>query len=294
MHIKSNIELNVIHFAVLAICPLILVVTGSMQALFFLVMVAIGLVLSLLVCTLLNKYLSVPIKIFLTALISTLLVTAVNFLLGDKQVLGVGASNINFYVVLSTIILSSDTYYVHTKASTTHYIKKILVAIISFSLLLMIYTMVVEILGYGTFFGMKIKNFAGIEFFRGITFSLLWLGLICALAELIFRTINTKLKNRTLTYQKFLKQIRNERAFQYDQLRREKLLTNPIEVNSIGGEKADEESEKSNDNIVDVEEKPEEPQEEPKSTERKKRKHFKASKETKVEKVYDDEHREDK
>ena len=294
MHIKSNIELNVIHFAILAICPLMLVVTGSLQALFFLAMVAVGLILSLIICSLLNKYLSSTIKIFLTAMISTFIVTIVNFLLGDKQILGVHAGNINFFVVLSTIILSIDTFYVNTKASSSHYLRKILNSVLSFAALLFIYVIVVEMLGYGKFFGIKLGNFGGIEFFRGITFSLLWLGMICAFAELIYRAINSKLKDKKLTYQKFLKQIRNEKAFQYDQLRREKLLTNEVEVNSIGGEKAEEESEKSNDNIVDVEQVKEEPKTEENEPERKKNKHFKVSKETKVEKVYDDEHRGDK
>ena len=294
MHIKSNIELNVVHFAVLAICPLLLVATNAVQAMLYILLTAISFFLAVFLCYIFNKYLSVPVKIFITALLASFVVTIANFILEKSNSALVQAGSVNFYAALSTVILSIDTFYVNTKASSKHYLAKLLNSIVSFAVLLMAYVILTEILGYGTFFGKSIKNFGGIEFFRSITFGLLWLGLICAFAELVYRYINAKQKERKLTYQKFLKQIRNEKAFQYDKLRREKLLTNPIEVNSIGGEKAEEENEKSNDNIIDVEDKKEETEEEPKTAIRKKNRRFKASHETKVEKVFDRQHREDK
>lgn len=297
MHIKSNIELNIVHLAVLAVCPLMFITANSTQALFYVVATAVCFLVSVFVCSVFNKYLSQSIKIFITAILSTFLITIFNLLLDKVNILNLKASDSNFYAVLSTIVLCVDIYYIDTKARHKKYFSNIMSAIFTFAMITMVFIVVKEFLSLGTLFEKQLFKFNGYEFFGGVTFNLLWLGLLCALSQLVYRAIKKKTNERKMTYQKFVKKIRNEKVFQYDKLRREKLLTNKIEVNSIGGEVAEDISEKSEENEI-VEQKPAEEEmdvtEPSKPEKRKKNKHFKASKETKIEKVYDDERREAK
>ncbi len=297
MHIKSNIELNIVHLAVLAICPLMFVMTNATEALFFVSATAVCFLISVFVCFVFNKYLSKSIKIFITAILSTFLITIFNLLLDKFNILNLKASNLNFYAVLSTIVLSVDVFYIDTKARHKKYFANIMSAIFNFAVLTLVFIVVKEFLSKGTLFNQSLFAFKGVEFFGGVTFNLLWLGLLCALAQMVYRAIKKKTNDKKMAYQKFVKKIRNEKVFQYDKLRREKVLVNTIEVNTIGGEMAEDISEKSEENEI-VEQKPSEEEtnvtEPQKPEKRKKNKHFKASKETKIEKVYDDERREAK
>ena len=129
MHIKSNIELNIVHLAVLAICPLMFVMTNATEALFFVSATAVCFLISVFVCFVFNKYLSKSIKIFITAILSTFLITIFNLLLDKFNILNLKASNLNFYAVLSTIVLSVDVFYIDTKARHKKYFANIMSAI---------------------------------------------------------------------------------------------------------------------------------------------------------------------
>ena len=74
MHIKTNIEHNMVQIIVLAICPLILVVNTMTQGLFFIVSTILCFVLSSFLCGLLNKYFSRNVKIFVTAVLSSFII----------------------------------------------------------------------------------------------------------------------------------------------------------------------------------------------------------------------------
>jgi hypothetical protein len=62
---------------------------------------------------------------------------------------------------------------------------------------------------------------------------LLSIATLCALFDYTVRYIDKKRETKNMIYQKYVRIIRNEKAFQYDNLRREKLLANQIEVNRI-------------------------------------------------------------
>lgn len=298
MHIKSNIELNLVHLATLAICPLLTVLVDAKMGVFFTIATMICFLSSAFVCFVFNKYLSRTMKIFITALFSTFVVTMINFMLEKFGWFGLASSDIHFFAVLSTIVLSIDIYYIDTKATSNHYFGRVLLCVAVFAVLTLTFAFVKEFLSFGTILNKQIFAFDGIGFFETITFGFIWLGLVCAFVDMIYRALGRKYKEKMMTYEKYVKQIRDEKAFQYDTLRRKKLLKSEIEIKKIADEEAEELKQKESENKalaepVDEPKEDEESDVETKPKKKKKNKKLKVSKEAKVEKALDKASKED-
>ena len=125
MHIRTNVEMSFIHVVVLAICPLMLIMTTASQALYFIAATIVCFLLSSLVCLMFNKYLSHSVKIFITAVLSAFLVTIFNYAVEEYGILNLTVSEESFFVVVTTIVLSIDVVYIETKARTEYFILKL-------------------------------------------------------------------------------------------------------------------------------------------------------------------------
>lgn len=288
MHIRTNIETNVVHLAVLAMCPLLLFINTIVDALVFLVITTVCFLVSTMICSLLNQYLSKPIKIFVTAMISTVLVTILNFVLSKLNAYGLASNNAYYFAVLSCAILCIEIYYINTKALVGNILIKIFLTVSAFASIIMIYSIPREIFGNGSFLTFKISGFEKIDFFSTMAFDLIWLGILCAVAELVYGVFVKWYNNRKISYQKLIKMVRNEREFQYDKLRRKKLLASSFEMNHVDSDTIKNITDRSNENLTPIEQSEDETTEEVEevSSKRKNRK-LKFSKETKEEKVYD-------
>ncbi len=297
MHIKTNVEMSFIHVVVLAICPLLMLVSNADQALYFVLSASVCYLLSAFVCFVFNRHLSKSLKIFIVALLSSLLITIIDYAIENYGILGLTVPATSIYAVISAIILSVDAVYLESKAVTKNFFFNLIRTAAVFILLGMVFAIVKEFLAYGSVFGKKLFKYNGYAFFETITFELLWLGILCFIAEYIHRIVRKKIDKKNIAYQKFVKKIRVEKVFQYDTLRRKKLLVSEINTNKIDGEKIEEIKEKESENeLVEVEENSEESVQETTATpiKKKKNKKLKFSKETKVEKVYDRQRKEGK
>ena len=288
MHIKTNIETNVVHLALLAMCPLLLFINTALYAIGYLLVTAICLLFSTLICNALNKYLDKNIKIFVTAIISTIIVTLLQLLLSKFKFWWMPNNETLFYAVLSAVILSIDTYFIATKALVGNVFIKLLLTLAAFASIIVPYSIIREIFGNGSFFNIAIPIMPEIEFFSSIAFDLILLGVIGVVAEIIYHTFTKWYSSRKIAYQKFVKMVRNEKEFQYDKLRCDKLLVSPGEINHATDEEMQTIADRSNENLVAIEEKQEEVEEDDDEPKKKRRnKKLKFSKETKEEKVYD-------
>ena len=109
MHIKTNIELSSVQIAVLAICPLISVIGGVVDALYFAVGTTICLLLSQLFCWIFNKYVSNSIKIFVSALCASFVVVMGGHF--SKEIFNIVLGDDFYFIIFSTIVLCSDFVY---------------------------------------------------------------------------------------------------------------------------------------------------------------------------------------
>ena len=291
MHIKSNIEHNIIDVVILALCPLIIIMDNSMSALYYIVATAICFVFSAIICLMLNKYLSKTMKVFITAVLSTFLITIFNYLIQEYSFLGLSASDQNYYAILSTIVMSIDIYYIDTKAVVNHYFVRVLISILVYALVSLIFIVVKEFLSFGTIFNWKPFKYSGYAFFETVVFSFIWLALLCVICEIVFRKISKFIEQRHMAYAKLLKQIKNERVFQYDTLRRQKLLSSNVEIKYVDNVDFEEILDKDNKNesLASLDNDDKDDVEDKTTTIKKKKSKLKVSKETKVQQVFDKE-----
>ena len=233
MHIKTNIEHNMIQIIILAICPLLLVVNNIGQAVFFAIATSICFIISAFVCGMFNRYFSRNIKIFVTAVLSSFIITILDFILKQEPKFGLESNSDCFYAVLSTICLCLDVYVIDSNSLIKLHMIKTLITCGIFSGILIIFALIVELLGSGSIFGAKLFTLQSGEFFNSITFKLILLGVITVIADYIYRLYQRKAYEKKIVYEKYVRKIREEKMFQYDELRRKKLLTSRIEINNV-------------------------------------------------------------
>ncbi len=244
MHVRTNIEHNIIQVVVLSLCPLMLVMENIHQAIYFVVTTLACYWVSAFVCFVFKRYLSRNLKIFITALLSTFIVTIVTKYLGNNSFFKLQSEESCYFAVLSATCLCIDIYFIEKNVVVKKYLPKVLTDSLLFALIAFIYVFVIELFGFGTAFGAKTLIGAN-SFFASITFKLIWLGVVAIFSDAIYRVCLRRAEQKTLAYQKYVKKIRDEKEFQYEELRRNKLLTSEIEIKKYGGEKpADEEGEK--------------------------------------------------
>ncbi|MBR7172362.1 MAG: hypothetical protein IKD36_01035 [Clostridia bacterium] len=291
MHIKSNIEHIVIDVIIVAICPLVLIMNDAKTALYYVAATAICLLVSAILCLMLNKYLSKIMKVFITTVLSSFLITVFNYVIKEYGFLGLEATDKNYYAILSTIVLSIDIYYIEIKAAVNHYFARVLNSIFVFALITMIYIVIKEFLSVGTIFEWKPFKYSGFEFFNTYTFSFILLAMLAAFSSMTFRAINKHLQEKSMAYAKLLKQIKNERIFQYDSLRRQKLLTSEVEIKYVDGDEYEEIKDKDNKNesLADLvsDEDGEEKERHTEGTIKKRKSKLKVSKEAKVQHMFE-------
>lgn len=285
MHIRTNIELSYIQIIILAICPLFVCVYSLESAIYLALITIACYLISAFVCFVFNKYMGNSIKIFVTAFLSAFVVTLLNLLIEENGFLGLKASNNYYFAIISAIIMSTDNVYIETKASVNNFFIKIFRSMLAFACILIGFGVIKEFLAFGTIFNKKLFAYSGYEFFATIVFDYVFMGLVCAIAEFVYRKILNKINEKEMVYAKLVKKIRNEKKFQYDMLRRNKLLESDIEENVIGDEEADDIIQKENENeeVVPEEEVAMEEKEKPKNKRKKKRKKVKVSKDVKKE-----------
>lgn len=246
MHIKTNVEHSSVQIIVLALCPLLFVVSSMVDAIFFMSGTILCLLISQFVILIFNKYLTNNVKAMITALISALLVIVSTILV--KEYTDKIMPETSYFIIFSTTILNAEFIYFRNKAVMKRYFLSVLKIIFIFALLFMTYAAIKEFMAFGTLMEKSIFAFQGFEFCRTMIFNLLLLASLCALFDYVVRVIDKVHETKSMMYQKYVKIIRNEKSFQYDRLRRERLLTNEIEVNKLSKADSEKLKQKSSEN----------------------------------------------
>ena len=231
MHIKTNIEHSPVQIIVLAICPLLIAMSTVSEAVFFLCGTVICLIISQLFLMIFNRYLANDVKALLTAIVSAMIVSVASIAVKEytDKVLPDNA----YLIIFSTTVLNAEFIYFSNKALKRHYFLNILKNLVIFSAIVFVFAVFKEFLSLGTVCDKQLFKFDGFSFCSTIIYDLLSIATLCALFDYTVRYIDKKRETKNMIYQKYVRIIRNEKAFQYDNLRREKLLANQIEVNRI-------------------------------------------------------------
>ena len=254
MHLKTNIEHSSVQIIVLAICPLLLAVSSINDALFFACGTILCLIISQLFLMIFNRYLTNDIKALLTAIISAMVVTVGGIAI--KELTDKVLPDNSYLIIFSATILNAEFIYFNNRAVKKFFFMNVLKNLIIFTLIMAVYATVKEFMAFGTIYEKQLFKFDGFVFCETVIFDLLWLASLCVIFDYCVRHIDRKIETKRMVYQKYIRIIRNEKTFQYDKLRREKLLANEIEVNQIGKNESEKikQKEAENEAIESVEE----------------------------------------
>lgn len=233
MQIKSKYELNFVHIAVLAVCSLFAVNLTLNEGLTILLISAISYILSLFICMVAFKKVSRNSQIFITAIITALVILFYQILVENKYLAGMG--ELVYFSILPTLILSIDSFYLDSKSANTNYFLKIVRLLFVYSFVLILYVSAKELLAFGTINGQKPFKFDGYPFFETVTFDFLLLGLVCAVINRISNLIVELYNEKVMILNKYKTKVRNEKTFLYDYYRRKKLLTSDVITNKVSG-----------------------------------------------------------
>ena len=248
MHIKTNIEHSSVQIIVLALCPLLMVVSSMVDALFFMSGTILCLIVSQIFILVFNRYLTNNVKTMLTALISALIVVVSTILVKDMTDKVIPETS--YFIIFSTTILNAEFVYFRNKAVTKHYFFSVFKISFIFALLFMTYAVIKEFMAFGTLMEKRFITFEGFKFCQTMIFNLMLLACLCALFDYVVRIIDKAYETEHMVYQKYVKIIRNEKSFQYDRLRRERLLANEIEINRLNKADSEKLKQKSSENEV--------------------------------------------
>lgn len=285
MRIKSKNELNFVHVAVLAVCSLISLKMSVNQGLAVLLISAVSYILALFICLLFFKKATRSSQGFVSALIAAFVVFVYQMLVKNNILQDIGM--IAYYSILPSMVLSIDSIYLDSKESNTNYFVKIIRLLFVYSLVLVLFVIVKELLAYGTINGEKLFEYEGYKFFENIIFDLLLLGVLSAIINRISNVITELYNEKVLILNKYKTKVRSEKVFLYDNYRRKKLLTSEIITNKVsGGDELFEEIEEVSLNSDKKQTKETKKQNSTIKHKPKKNKKLKVSKEAKVEQLF--------
>lgn len=249
MHIKSNIEHNIVQIATLAVCPLLIVTNNLSQGAFYILATCVCYFVSAMACKIFGKNFGNNLKVFITAILSTFILTVLNYIVSNHKILDLETPEQSYFAILATICLCLDTYFVDKKSEQKMYLFKVLYDCALFSMILLFVSFFTELLGYGTIFNLKLTDkFTGIEFFTDIAFKFILLAAINFVLDKLYREKQAKKNEKKMGIEKYVRRIRDEKFFQYEDLRRKQLLTSKVIIKNVNEEKAQEIEQKINEN----------------------------------------------
>lgn len=248
MHLKTNVEHSSVQIIILSICPFLLAVNSLNDALFFACGTILCLIISQLFLMIFNKYLSNDIKALLTALISTMIVAVASIAI--KEFTDKVLPENSYLIIFSTTILNAEFIYFSSKALKRHFFLNVLKNLIIFAFIMVVFSLIKEFMAFGSVYNYKLFKFDGFVFCETIIFDLLLIATLCVVFDYFVRRAEKKYETKQMIYQKYIRVIRNEKTFQYDKLRREKLLANEIEINRISKSDSEKIKQKEAENEV--------------------------------------------
>lgn len=288
MHIKSKFELNFVHIAVLAVCPLISVGLSFMQGVTILILSVISFLFAALVNLVIFRKSSRNVKIFVVALVASLIATGYELLAKNGTFSSIG--NLAYFSILSALVLSIDLIYVDNNTRSVKFLWKMIRILIVYAFVLTVYCLLKELLSFGTVAGKRPFDFYGYEFFKTITFDFILLGLLCALINRITMLLVEVYTDRKMVYNKYKAKVRNEKAFLYDRYRRQRLLSSEVVINKISTKDEDDENQTTDIDAEQSEKEKDKSRISKKSVIKNKpktKRKLKVSKEAKVERLFD-------
>lgn len=206
---ERNSPINSVYLIALAVCSLVLVVNSFYNALIFGIVVVAVFLVSTSIVAMVEKIADKHIRFLLFALVSAALVIILKLVCGYVNVKEiVFAGETLEFACIPCMLLALIPIYFESKLTVKDFFGGALLSSAGFLLMLLLFGTIVEVLGYGTFAGMNIAGFDGIEFFTKSYGCYMVIATLTILFNIVRRTYLKKTRHFNMLVEKYKIQIR--------------------------------------------------------------------------------------
>ena len=217
---QSRFTINPLYVVAISICAVSEYVSTLQQGLLFGLLTAVICLFCVNIVSLVEKIADKNLRAFLIAMLAAVIIVVLQYvceLIGWAFLLE-NADNLK-WIVIAVIALSIVPTYFETRLTTRHYFDHMFLSVISFVLQIVLYSVIIEILGYGTIWGASIFGaFSGFVFARQLYFRLFLIGLIVCISNLLYQLIEDRKMKYDILVEKYkiqIKQVLTERDRQH-------------------------------------------------------------------------------
>jgi len=213
---QSRFTINPLYVVAIGLCAVCEYVDTLQQGLLFGLLTAVVCLLCVNLVSLVERIADKNLRAFLIAMLSAALVVVLEYaceLIGWELLIE-NAKNLK-WIVIAVIALSIVPTYFETRLTTKHYFDHMFLSVIAFVLQIVIYSVVIEILGYGTIWNIPLFGaFSGFVFARQLYFRLFLIGVIVIISNLVYQLVEDRKMKYEILVEKYkiqIKQVLTER-----------------------------------------------------------------------------------
>lgn len=207
---QSRFTINPLYIVAVSLCILSEYINSLQQGLLFGLLTAVICLLCVNLVSLVEKIADKNLRAFLIAMLSAVIVVIAEFsctLIGKDFLLD-NIDNMK-WIVVAVVALSIVPTYFETRLTTKHYFDHMFFSVIMFVVQIILYSAIVEVLGYGTIWNYSLfGSFAGFVFARQLYFKLFLIGIMSILFNFIYQVAEDKQMQFNLQVEKYKIQIK--------------------------------------------------------------------------------------
>jgi len=213
---QSRFTINPLYVVAVAMCCLCQYVNTLQQGLLFGLLTAVICLLCTNLVSLVEKIADKNLRAFLITMLTAVIIVILEYVfeLLNWQILVDNMENLK-WIVIAVAALSIVPTYFETRLTTKHYFVNMFFSIISFFVLIVVYSVIIEVLGSGTIFGIALfGNFSGFVFAEQLYFKLFLIAMLTIVSNFVYQAIEDRQMRFELLVEKYkinIKQVLNER-----------------------------------------------------------------------------------
>jgi len=207
---QSRFTINPLYIVAVAMCCICSICTTFYQALFFGLVTIVIALFCINIVSFVERIADKNLRAFIIAILAAVIVVLGEYVIEimANEFLLANASGIK-WVLLAVVSLCIVPTYFETRLTNRYYFVNMFYSLFAFLVMILVYSIVIEFLGYGTFAGMVvIQGFAGFEFALQLFFQLFVIGVMVIIANIIYQKSEDRKMQFDLLVEKYKIQIK--------------------------------------------------------------------------------------
>lgn len=207
---QSRFTINPLYIVAVSLCILCEYVNSLQQGLLFGLLTAVVSLVCVNLVSLVEKIADKNLRAFLIAMLSAIIIVVAEYACAiiNREFFVENSANMK-WVIVAVVALSIVPTYFETRLTTKHYFDHMFFSVAMFVIQMILYSVIIEILGYGTIWEYSLfGSFAGFVFARQLYFKFFLIGAMCILFNFVYQRVEDKKMQYELLVEKYKIQIK--------------------------------------------------------------------------------------